>query len=42
MNSLLHSAPLVIGFLVVAAVMGVIHRRLSSSGSFIAILFIQT
>lgn len=39
MNSLLHSAPRVIGFLVVAAGMGAIHRHLSSSASFIAILY---
>ena len=34
-----HSPSLIIGFLVASVVMGAIHRRLSSSGSFLAILY---
>ena len=34
-----HSQPLIIPFLVVFVVMGAIHRRLSSSGSFLAIFY---
>lgn len=33
------SSPVVIGFLVASIVMGAIHRRISSSGSFLAILY---
>lgn len=39
MNSLLHGPPGIIGFLGVSVVMGALHRRLSSSGSFLAILY---
>ncbi len=36
---MLHSPPLIIGFMAAAVVMGAIHRRLSSSGSFLVILY---
>jgi hypothetical protein len=36
---LLHSPPLVIGYLAASVVMGALHRRLFSSGSLIAILY---
>ena len=39
MNSLLHGPPGIAGFLAVSVVMGALHRRLSSSGSFLAILY---
>ena len=39
MNNLLPDAPLFIGFIVASMVMGAIHRRLSSSGSLLAILY---
>jgi hypothetical protein len=39
LNILLHSPLLIIGFLAVSVVMGALHRCLSSSGSFIAILY---
>lgn len=39
MISLPHNAPLVIGFLIISVVMGALHRRLSSSASFIALLY---
>ncbi len=39
MNSSLHSPHIIVGFLAASMVMGVLHRRLSSSGSFIAILY---
>ena len=35
----IHSSTLIIGFLIVFIVMGAIHRRLSSSGSIVAILY---
>ena len=39
MNNQLTETPLIIGFIVASVVMGAIHRRLSSSGSFLAILY---
>lgn len=39
MNNLLHSKPLMAGFLAASVVMGAFHRRLSSSGSYIAIMY---
>ena len=39
MNSLLQGPPGIAGFLAVSVVMGALHRRLSSSGSFPAILY---
>lgn len=36
---LVHSPSLIIGFLAASVVMGAIHRRLSSSGSFVAVLY---
>ena len=39
MTNLLSERPLIIGFLVVSIVMGAIHRRASSSGSLLAILY---
>lgn len=36
---LLHSQPYIIGFLAASIVLGVVHRRLSSSGSYFAILY---
>lgn len=39
LNTLPHSPPLLIAFLAASVVMGAVHRRLSSSGSFIAILY---
>lgn len=39
MISLPHNAPLMIGFLIISVVMGALHRRLSSSASFIALLY---
>ncbi len=35
----LHSPPFIIAFLIASVVMGAIHRRLSSSGSYLAILY---
>lgn len=39
MNSLLHDPSLVIGFLAASVVMGALHRRLSSFGSFFAVMY---
>ena len=39
MNNLLSDTPLYIGFLAASLVMGTLHRRLSLSGSFFAILY---
>lgn len=39
MNSQLQNPHVIIGFLAAAVVMGALHRRLSSSGSFLAILY---
>ena len=39
MNASLHSQPAIIGFLAASVIMGVLHRRLSSSGSFVALLY---
>jgi hypothetical protein len=39
LNSLLNGPPGIAGFLAASLVMGVLHRRLSSSGSFPAILY---
>ncbi|MFA7404584.1 MAG: hypothetical protein WC007_11345 [Pelobacteraceae bacterium] len=39
MNVLFATHRIIIGFLVVSIVMGALHRRLSSSGSFVAILY---
>ena len=39
MNISLHSPPIIIVFLAASVVMGSLHRRLSSSGSFVAILY---
>jgi hypothetical protein len=39
LNSLLQSQPLIIGFLGASLILGALHRRLSSSGSIIAVLF---
>jgi hypothetical protein len=39
LNASLHSQPTIIGFLAASVVVGALHRRLSSSGSFFAILY---
>jgi hypothetical protein len=39
LNNLLSDTPFFIGFLAASLIMGTIHRRLSSSGSFFAILY---
>ena len=39
MNSLISDAYLLVGFIVVSMVMGAIHRRLTSSGSILAVLY---
>jgi hypothetical protein len=39
LNTPLHSPPIIIAFLAVSVFMGALHRRLSSSGSFVVILY---
>jgi len=39
LNTSLHSPPIIVAFLAASVVMGILHRRLSSSGSFVAVLY---
>lgn len=39
MNNLTHGQTLIIGYLAASLILGILHRRMSSSGSFFAILY---